>query len=143
MRELNLNEVKEIQLRVLEFFSTYCKENKLRYSAYLGTLLGAIRHKGYIPWDDDIDLMMPRDDYDNLVKNFNYANEKFGLLSIESNNNYYLPFAKIYAKKTLLVEDIDIEFEELGVYIDIFPVDYHDNSLLNSFILNVIYFLKK
>jgi lipopolysaccharide cholinephosphotransferase len=143
MRELDLNEVKKIQLRALDFFSAYCKNNNLTYSAYLGTLLGAIRHNGYIPWDDDIDLMMPRDDYNQLVNNFYDADDNFGLASIENSNNYYLPFAKIYYKKTLFLENIDFRCDELGVNIDIFPIDYSNSSPLNTLYLNFIYLLKK
>ena len=70
MRELNINEIKKIQLEILKNVAEYCDDNNIRYFLAYGTLLGAIRHKGYIPWDDDIDIVMPRPDYEKFIYNF-------------------------------------------------------------------------
>lgn len=67
---LSMQEVKEAELRLLRIFDSYCRENKLRYSLSAGTLLGAVRHKGFIPWDDDIDVVMPVEDYRRFLAEF-------------------------------------------------------------------------
>ena len=63
---LTLEECKDIQREILAVIDRFCKENQIRYSLCGGTLLGAVRHQGYIPWDDDIDIMMPRPDFDRF-----------------------------------------------------------------------------
>ncbi len=68
MRKMSLEEIKETELNILVDFDKLCKENNLYYTLCGGTLLGAIRHKGFIPWDDDIDVLMPRPDYDRLLE---------------------------------------------------------------------------
>jgi lipopolysaccharide cholinephosphotransferase len=96
-----------------------CRQNEIRYSLGGGTLLGAIRHKGYIPWDDDVDIMMPRPDYEKFL---NLFLDGFGHMKIQhyKNSKYCLkPFAKVYDDRTVLKE----RFQECGVYIDVFPID--------------------
>ena len=67
MKKLNVEEYKNLLKELLIKFDKLCQENNLKYSLAYGTLLGAVRHKGYIPWDDDIDVMMPREDYNKLL----------------------------------------------------------------------------
>ena len=76
MKELTLEELKEIEFEILKVFDAFCKENNIRYFLAFGTLLGAIRYKKFIPWDDDVDVLVPREDYERLVKIFN-DNEKY------------------------------------------------------------------
>ena len=117
MKKLDLDEVKKIELDLLIEFDKICKENDLKYSLNAGTLIGAVRHKGFIPWDDDIDVMMPRDDYEKFVRLKN-ANDYDVMLP---NINYLYPFAKMIRKNTLLIEEG--RNEKIGVFIDIFPID--------------------
>lgn len=71
MRKLSLREIQNEELYILKYVVDILEENNLRYSLLGGTLLGAIRHRRFIPWDDDIDIGMPRPDYNKLIKLFN------------------------------------------------------------------------
>ena len=77
MREILLDELKKTQIEILDVVDTFCRENNINYWLDSGTLLGAIRHGGYIPWDDDIDIGMLRKDYDIFLKKFNEKNERY------------------------------------------------------------------
>ena len=123
MERLSSKEIKKIELDILINFDKFCKKNSLRYYLSGGTLLGAIRHKGFIPWDDDIDVCMPRPDFEKLIKLFpdNYKN-KYILKSIKRNNFQY-PFVKIVDYRTKInYKYIENNFEN-NLWIDVFPVD--------------------
>lgn len=125
MKKIALQEQKEIQLKILNLCRDICKKNDLTYYLAYGTLLGSIRHNGYIPWDDDIDLLMPRKDYE-LFKNI-FLNESISTYSIsfpgsKGNSNY--TFMKVYDNRTLKIEEgLNFEGNNIGVDIDIFPLD--------------------
>jgi lipopolysaccharide cholinephosphotransferase len=122
MREITVEESKAIQLDILLFFDKYCKENNLTYYLFAGTLLGAVRHKGFIPWDDDIDVTMPRNDYNKLMSIF--KNEgRYKLFSMYNNKDYVYSFAKIVDSNTVLKEENIPDIEGYGLNIDIFPSD--------------------
>ncbi len=122
---LSVEELKKIQLGILEYVADYCEKNNIRYWLDFGTLIGAIRHKGYIPWDDDIDLGMLREDYDKFISEFNINNDsKYEVHCIENDPGYFVPYAKVYDTTTILFEP-DEKGHKLCVNIDIFP---HDNA---------------
>lgn len=121
IKEIHVDELKSIQLDMLKDIDRFCTDHKIRYSLAFGTLLGAVRHKGFIPWDDDIDIMMPREDYECFLKD--YCRSDYKVVSLESDGNYALPFAKVYNDKTVMKEDVEVE-TYYGVYIDVFPIDY-------------------
>ena len=122
--KLSLEEFKSVSLEILKGVHNYCKKNDIRYTLAAGTLIGAIRHKGFIPWDDDIDIYMPRPDYEKFLKSFNDEYENLKVVAPEIDANYYVPYANVYDTRTLLVEDnISHRGIEIGVKIDIFPVD--------------------
>lgn len=131
MKKLTLTEIKTIELNILIDFDEFCKKNNLRYYLSGGTLLGAIRHKGFIPWDDDIDLCMSRKDYEKLIDIFpDKYKEKYVLRSIKKKNFLY-PFIKIVNIKTKIdYEYTKNEFEN-NLWIDIFPVDGLPNDEKN------------
>ena len=102
MKELSLQEIKQVELEILKEFNSFCEENNIRYFLAFGTLLGAIRYKGFIPWDDDVDVLVPRDDYNRLLKQFQ-NNEKYCLYAFERDKKYSFPFAKLCDMKTRLL----------------------------------------
>lgn len=118
-REVTMAELRQIQLDILDKIHEFCMKHGLRYSLGGGTLLGAVRHKGYIPWDDDIDIMMPRPDYDRFLKEFDGAYPHYVVMHYKNNENYPWPFAKVYDNRTLLIE----HFITCGINVDVFPID--------------------
>ncbi len=122
MRRLSIEEVKELQMSILDSIHDFCKQNGLRYSLSYGTLLGAVRHKGYIPWDDDIDIMMPRPDYDAFISRYpQSAPSNLFLDDRTTNKDYVSTFAKIIDKRTYSTGPNIID--DRGVFVDIFCID--------------------
>lgn len=119
--EIGIEKLKEVQLSILETAVKYCEKNNLRMYLAYGSLIGVVRHGGYIPWDDDIDIWMPREDYLKFINSF--TDESTYILSVENNKNYPYPYAKLSKKNTLLYEQIDGKLFNTGIYIDIFPLD--------------------
>ena len=102
-KEINLEERKSLQLAMLKEIDAFCKKNGLRYSLAFGTLLGAIRHKGFIPWDDDLDIMMPVEDIIKFKAIFNYDKLKF--CDVDTEKYYDLDFPRISHKRTYKIEE--------------------------------------
>lgn len=141
MKQISFDELRELQLEILKRVDNYCNKNGINYSLAYGSLIGAVRHKGYIPWDDDIDIMMPRKDYNAFLKGFNGAYSDLRIVSPETVGSYYAPYANVYSIKTLLQEPhVKHGFSDLGVKIDVFPVDNVPNDfssyskILNGFL---------
>lgn len=126
MKELTKEELtqwKSIVIDILREFHKICKENNLRYFACGGTAIGAVRHKGIIPWDDDIDVSMPRPDYERLIEICSSRDMgNYELVTPENTENYPLPFLKLCRKDTTLIEESDTPCV-IGVFMDIFPLD--------------------
>ena len=113
---------KEKLLVTFQFAIDFFEEHNLNYFCAFGTAIGAIRHHNMIPWDDDIDIMMPREDYNRLLTlKEKFLETKYRLVSLED-DGFYLPFAKIYDSSTTLWESRRYPFI-IGVYIDIMPLD--------------------
>jgi len=123
--DYTLKKLQELELMMLKDFIKICDENNLEYFMYSGSLIGAVRHKGFIPWDDDIDVIMFREDYDKFVEIFkSQKNEKYDLLTAENTDDYFLLFSKIVLKGTKFEEWwFDQVNFDLGIFIDIFVLD--------------------
>ena len=102
MNKLENNQIKTILLDTLAMIDDFCVQNNLRYFLCGGSCLGAIRHGGFIPWDDDIDIAMPRQDYDIFVQSFKAKDLK--VFCYRKDKHYFMPFAKVSNLKTILKE---------------------------------------
>ena len=120
--ELSLSEVKTAALGILKQFDSFCEHHNIRYFLSNGTLLGAVKYGGFIPWDDDIDVLVPREDYNRLLKEFEDT-ETYRLFSPERVDNYLYPFAKLCDMRTVKEENNMDNGVALGLDIDIFPLD--------------------
>ncbi|MCX4362008.1 MAG: LicD family protein [Clostridia bacterium] len=131
MREIHIEEMKSRLLSIAEYLDKICQENGLTLFMSGGTLLGAVRHKGYIPWDDDIDMYLSRPEYDKLIEIFRAQGNsgRYKLLSHELDNNYLYPFAKLIDTQTVLIESGGYAGVGMGLFVDIFPVDGLGNSV--------------
>lgn len=128
MKELTLQELKDIEFNLLKVFDEFCKENNIRYFLAYGTLLGAVRYKKFIPWDDDVDLLIPRDDYERMIKLFKDS-DRYRLFAFEKDSDYLYPFAKLCDMTTRKDEFGYKSALDLGVDIDLFPLDAWDDDL--------------
>ena len=123
MKKIDVEELRRIQLDILKHIDEFCQEHGLTYFISGGTLIGAVRHKGFIPWDDDIDIMMKRDDYDKLMKLYPVKDKSYyKLYSFEIDKKFPYPYAKMDDSRTLFDEEITDKYK-MGVNIDIFPID--------------------
>ncbi|MBQ9761481.1 MAG: LicD family protein [Oscillospiraceae bacterium] len=131
MKELTLQELKEIELDILKVFHAFCVEHNIRYFLSHGTLLGAIRYKKFIPWDDDVDVLVPREDYERLLSLYQDS-DRYRLFSFEKDQNYRYPYAKLCDMTTRKVEFDYDNGMELGVDMDIFPLDAWDDDFAKA-----------
>ena len=126
MEEHNiLRKVQEVELEILNVVHRVCVENHLKYSLAYGTLIGAVRHQGFIPWDDDIDICMPREDYDKFLKIWSRYNFKdYILQNIETDEDFTQNFTKIRKNHTTFLQPKEEQYKyHKGFFIDIFPGD--------------------
>lgn len=121
MKEILIEELKVIQLDVLQEIHNFCLEHRITYSLACGTALGAIRHKGYIPWDDDIDIYLLRNDYNKLIQTYP-VDVRYKIISMERDNQWDRPYAKAYDSLTVFDEKANCNVK-IGVGIDVYPID--------------------
>lgn len=142
MKTIEAEDLKRIQIDILKDVHCFCLSNDIHYSLAYGTLLGAIRHKGYIPWDDDIDIMMLRQDYEKFIRTFPGSFEHLSICSPEIDLNYYAPYANVWDNRTVLEEGVNIDNhrgQSIGIKIDVFPIDRTSSSRLFAFYSRILY----
>lgn len=127
MRKIEIEELRKILLELMDEIHAFCEKHGLKYYLSGGTLIGAIRHKGFIPWDDDIDIHMPRPDYEKFLELFPKESENV-LLENRLNDKYRYTYAKVCKKNTLVVEHAMDGGVDEGVFIDVFPLDALGNT---------------
>jgi len=122
MKEIQIDELRELQMQILDYVDAFCRKHDIKYTISGGTLLGAVRHGGYIPWDDDIDIQMLRNEYRRFTEVWNECKQEhpYEFVSIESGNGYGNACGKVCNQRTVLIVN-GLPFT--GIYIDIFPVD--------------------
>ena len=123
MRQIGVKELRDLQMQILDYVDAFCRKHDIKYTISGGTLLGAIRHGGYIPWDDDMDIQMLREEYNKFTYLWNKekSDHPYELVNIESGNNMGYPFGKIHNPQTVTYIG---KLERTGIFIDLFPVDY-------------------
>jgi len=126
MEQALLNNIHKIQIEMMKELHCICKENQLRYTVLCGSLLGAVRHKGFIPWDDDMDIGLVREDYDKLLEILkNKPIKDCFLQDFSTDEHYYQPYAKLLKENTVYIEKFRMGCKaKNGIFIDIFPLDY-------------------
>ncbi len=123
MADYDIKEIHGKMLDILTAIDETCKKHNLTYYIIAGTMLGAVRHKGFIPWDDDADICMPHRDYDRLIEHASeWLPEHYEMVCAENDSNYPHPFGKIQDSRTTLIERAHLGHVG-GVYVDVFPVD--------------------
>ena len=134
MKEMSLNEIKNCTLDILKWVSVFCDEHNIKWWLCGGTLLGAVRHRGFIPWDDDIDIMLPRSDYEKLFRMFP-NNGRYLFLTSENTNDFPYAYGKIIDTETIKLEPLPKKYQKIGVDIDVFPIDNFPENDIDSLLL--------
>ena len=135
-----LNKLHKTLIELLDEFDKICKKHNLKYSLMSGTVLGAIRHSGFIPWDDDIDVGMLRSDYEKFLKiAHEELDSKYYLDCFEYNPKYHLGFAKIKKNNTIFDEESSHHLDNhKGIFLDIFPIDNAYDNTKKSYLIAIL-----
>ncbi len=122
MKEMTASEIKSCSLDILLFIDQLCKKHNITYYLCGGTLLGAVRHQGFIPWDDDIDIMLPRKEYNKLLECFP-SDDKYVIRKPLVDKGYPYPYAKVMDNNTIKYENFRSQYLVGGIDVDVFPID--------------------
>nr|MBP7471509.1 LicD family protein [Prevotella sp.] len=126
-------DIRPLQMRMLEVLKALddtCKKHGVTYGIFAGSLIGAVRHKGFIPWDDDMDVLMPRPDYERFITHCKeWLPAPYEFVCAENDSNYPLPFGKIQDGSTTLIERKHLSYLG-GIYVDVFPLDAVPTNML-------------
>ena len=133
LNRITLKEQKVLINNILKFIKEICDQNRINYYLAFGTLLGAVRHKGFIPWDDDIDIVMTRKDYNQFRTIISSIDTRYKLLDLTTNNNFDSPLPKVVDTLTILSQTQTREKEPIGVYVDIFILDNIPDNYISRY----------
>ena len=134
----SVEEMQSRQISIMKYIHEFCVESDIKYFLAYGSLIGAIRHHGFIPWDDDIDICMLRADYDRFLKYFPAWGKEKGLyLASSTSKEHFYPhtLAKVCDSNTVLIEKMLKINPELGIYVDVFCLDGIPDNTINKWIL--------
>ena len=119
----DLKMVQSYELEIMKYIHQFCEQNHLRYSLAYGTAIGAVRHHGFIPWDDDIDIVMPREDYNRFLTLWKNSDD-YILVNKDTNPDFTQNFTKIKKNHTTFLQEEDVgKSYHKGIFVDIFPAD--------------------
>lgn len=138
MKELSVEETQKVSLEILKTVAHICKTIGVRYCLIYGTLIGAVRHHGFIPWDDDLDIMMPRPDYERFLSYFKKHQSEYKHLELfnhDENANYPYMITRISDSRYQINMDNEKPYG-MGVFIDIYPYDGLGKTLPEVFSLS-------
>ena len=132
--DAKLRQLQLIQLEILNVIDRFCRENDIHYSLYAGTLLGAVRHQGFIPWDDDLDICMSREEYDRFIRIWEEKHpDGYILQNKENAPSFSSSFSKIRKDHTCFLQfESEIRRYHTGIFVDVFPIDRMPEGRLNS-----------
>lgn len=146
MEKLTANDIKKRQLDMLKYIDKICRAENINYFINYGTLLGSVRHKGFIPWDDDVDISMLREDYEkfkNLI--VQKENTKYQLLDASNSDWYFNNFMVLLDNDTVIPDHFKKDKHDTALFIDIFPVDtFNDKSIIKkiriyNFLISIVH----
>lgn len=153
IEDKTLKQLHEVEMEILDEIDRVCKKNNINYFLTGGTLLGAVRHQGFIPWDDDMDIGMFRRDYDKFLEVAKRDLKKEYFLHTESTDpNYWLTFSKVRKNNTLFLEKANSNINNIqhsGIFVDIFPFDnaskldskrQHVNAAIVKLIVDALFY---
>lgn len=120
MKEIEESGYKRIPLEILNHFADFCESRSIKYSLAYGTVLGAVRHKGYIPWDDDIDVFMIRSEY-NRFRDIYYS-ERYPFVDLITDKHHPVEMGKLYDSSTV-IRTYGMKYRKYGLFVDVIPVD--------------------
>lgn len=120
-KELSIRDIQICALKILKHVAQFCDDKGLKYSLAYGTLIGAVRHQGFIPWDDDIDIIMPREDYDTFVKTYDDSNYPM-ILGDGLSNHLHVVISDSHTQ-VVFESQYDSFYYKAGIWLDIFPID--------------------
>lgn len=130
MREMTLKDIQNVSLDILKDIHEFCVENDIKYTLFSGTLIGAIRHHGFIPWDDDLDIAFTRPEYEKFVKSY-HSKRGYKLFARErQGKDVYIAYARVCEMEKTFVDDSHWPWtiEKKGIWIDVFPLDGADSN---------------
>ena len=122
MKKLNLADMQAVEINILKYIEKVSIRENIPYYLGFGSLLGAIRHQGFIPWDDDMDILVPRKYYEDFLQVLQ-DDPKYQVISMYNTKEYVNPWAKVIDKTTILLEREEKNVDGMGVFVDVFPLD--------------------